>query len=410
MTTSGSTNYTATGLDVITEALSIIGVYSPGEEISATESEDAMRTLNMMMKSWQVRYGLWLQRELSLFMQTNTVAYNIGPTGTHCAENAVKTEVATAAASGASSVVIDATTWITDSFDRNGIVTATTPAAAGALTLNGALVTSGIATMTSDRYVLVYSDADDSGVTFTITGKNGAGVAVTEVLTGPDTTTVYSANTYKTITSIAISAAGTGSIEIGQVGDHIGIELDSGSLQWTYINAALSTTITLGDALTGAVAVDNHVYSYKEKTARPTEIVESRRVLSDGTDVQLIIGGRHDYMLLSDKTTESVVNQIWYDKQLTNGVMRVWPEPSDVQEYIKFTAKLLIQDIDSLTDNFEVSVEWLLAVSWNLAVLLSPKYGKQLDQMVMLKAAELLDYAQRDDSENVANQIQIELR
>ncbi len=268
MATSGSTNFNVTAGDIIEEALELVGVLGIGEPRDSTEFAGALRSLNMMLKAWYPKMGLWLNRELFLFFQEDQIFYNIGPTGDHCAPNAVKTEVATAAASGASSVVVDATTGFGDTFDRDGLVTAVT-ASTGTITLTGDLVASGIATLSGQRKILIYSVADESGDTFTITGQDAAGVAVTENITGPNITTVYSVNTYKTISSITTDGAGTGNIEIGQVGDPVGIEVDGDSIDWTFIAAALSTTLSLVTALTDSVAVDNHVYSYTEKTSRP---------------------------------------------------------------------------------------------------------------------------------------------
>lgn len=410
MATSSSYDFNATANDIITEALGLVGVYSPGETLDSSEAADALRTLNMMIKAWQPKYGLWLNKELYLFLQADTVKYSLGPTGDNCSASAAKTELAAAAASAAASVTIDATTGFGDTFDRDGILAASTPSAAGSLTLDGALVTNGIATLSGQRKILIYSDADESGITFSITGLNSLGVSVTEDITGPNTTTVYSTYTYKTISAITVDGAGTGNIEIGQVGDPVGIELDSGSMQWTYIGAALSTTLTLVTALSGAAAENNHVYSYTIKPPRPIEIIEARLHKTDDTETPLSIIGKHEYMSISDKTSEGTPNQIYYDKQLDNGNLYVWQEPDDVQEYIKFTARLPIQDLDNLTDDFEVGQEWYEALAWNLAIRLYPKYGKTVDPFVKIQAMEFLNEAKDSDAENTSVFIQIEKR
>ena len=406
MATSGSTNFNVTAGDIIEEALELVGVLGVGEPRDDDEFDKALRSLNMMLKAWYPKMGLWLNRELFLFFQEDQIFYNIGPTGDHCASNAVKTEIATAAVSGASSVVVDATTGFGDTFDRDGLVTAVT-ASAGTITLTGDLVSSGIATLSGDRKILIYSVADESGDTFTITGQDAAGVAVTENIAGPNTTTVYSVNTYKTITSITTDGAGTGNIEIGQVGDPVGIEVDGDSIDWTFIAAALSTTLSLVTALTDSAAVDNHVYSYTEKTSRPIEIVESRRITAEGTDVPIIPSGRLDYELLSDKRTPGIVNQIYYDKQLGNGIIKAWPMTTNMKEYLKFTARIPVQDLDELTNDFEVAQEWFEAIAWNLAIRLFPKHEKTIPPDVKLQAQEMLDDAMATDSENTSSYIQI---
>ena len=411
MSTSGNYVYNVTALDIITETLGLVGTYAPGESLAASESADTLRTLNLMLKSWQPKYGLWLNKELSLFLQDDTYKYLIGQTGDHCAANAVKTELGSAASSGDSSITIDAITNFGNTFDRNGIMAASTPTGAATLTLNGALTASGIAALSSDRKILIYSDGDESALTFTITGKNSLGAAVTEDLTGPDTTTAYSAETYKIVSSISVDGAGTGNIEIGQVGDPIGIELDDGTVQWSYIGAAVSTTaITVIDVLTDDAALDNHVYTYTAETPRVIEIIEVRLHKANDYEVPLTIVGRNEYMALSNKSSSGSPNQIYYDKSLDNGTLYTWPTCTDVQEYIKFSGRLPIQNLDNLTDDFEVGVEWFEAIALNLALRLYPKYGKTVDPFVKIQAMEFLEAAKDSDSENTSVFIQIEKR
>jgi len=102
-----------------------------------------------------------------------------------------------------------------DALDRNGISIAQTPAVAGNLSITGALATGGVATMDVPRHVAIYSDADESGDTYTITGTDRYGAALTETITGPNTTTVNGSKNFLTVTQVATSGAGTGNIEVG---------------------------------------------------------------------------------------------------------------------------------------------------------------------------------------------------
>ena len=71
--------------------------------------------------------------------------------------------------------------------------------------------------------VSITSDGADAGKTFTISGvkvgATGYDGVVTETVTGPSATVVYSTNYYTRINSISISAASTGGIKIGYGGD-----------------------------------------------------------------------------------------------------------------------------------------------------------------------------------------------
>ena len=118
--------------------------------------------------------------------------------------------------------------------DTDGICASQTTSAAANMTLNGALTAtingnsvyapsvSGTAA-TADgawaRKIGITSDGNDSGITFTITGTDVDGKALSETVTGPNSTTVYSTDStaanFKTVTKIATSAATTGNITIG---------------------------------------------------------------------------------------------------------------------------------------------------------------------------------------------------
>ena len=66
--------------------------------------------------------------------------------------------------------------------------------------------------------ITLTSSADNSGITFDITGTDGNGDAQTETVTGPDSETVSSASKYATVTSIVASGSITTQIQAGILG------------------------------------------------------------------------------------------------------------------------------------------------------------------------------------------------
>jgi VCBS repeat-containing protein len=408
MATSGKYDGTYNRDEIIQEALELITVYDPGVTLSAEDITTCARSLRFMLQAWRADdVGLWANKEAFLFPQKTAYAFDLGPTGDHCSLNAVKTELASSAAASASSIVIDSTTGMSDNYDRNGICTAQTPAASGALTMAGALVVDSMAYLPSQRPVLVYSSGNDSTVTFTITGTDAAGAAVTETITGPNTTTVYTTKTFATVTVVYISDAGTGSIEVGCVGDNIGIQLDTGALHWTYIAGALSTTLTLVTVLASAASVDNHVYVYDKEIQRPVDIIEARRRRADGKDVPLILISRDKYERFSDKTTGGTINSVYYDPQRINGVLYSWPSCNDVQEYIVMTVRYPLEDVISGTDNFDLPPEWMEAIAWNLGTRIAPKYSKDLSSEFTIRAEAMYQTLKGHDRENSSIFIEI---
>lgn len=301
MATSGSYDFNLTGTEIIREALELIGVVGVGSTISAEDQATCLRTFEMMIKSWQAEgIALWKNVEAFLFQSYLSMGYDIGPTGDHCTSQGYKTEIASAASSGASTITVDSDDNITD-------------------------------------------------------------------------------------------------------GDYIGIELDDSTLQWTTVNGTPSgNVVTLTDSLTDTAAIDNHVYNYTTKIQRPLEIVEARRIDPDGNQVPLMIISRDEYMRMSVRDSEGVVTQVYYDPQRTNGKLWTWPVCNDVQNYIKFTARIPIQDFDSASNDPDFPQEWLMALSWSLAVYIAPKFGKKLDQGFLDRASELRENAKDFDHENTS--------
>lgn len=105
--------------------------------------------------------------------------------------------------------------------DADGLAAAQAVAAAGNLTLNGALIVGGVFTGDFARQISITSDGADNGRTFTLTGTDADGKTQTEDVTGPNTATVESAKYFKTITSIAVDDACAGNISSGTVDEFV---------------------------------------------------------------------------------------------------------------------------------------------------------------------------------------------
>lgn len=97
----------------------------------------------------------------------------------------------------------------------NNICLSQTPAGAGALTLNGAAVTGGVAILDTARRVVVTSAANETARTFTITGTAYNGRVQSETITGANAGASQSTLDYKTVTSVTISGVASGAITVG---------------------------------------------------------------------------------------------------------------------------------------------------------------------------------------------------
>ena len=89
-------------------------------------------------------------------------------------------------------------------------------AAAGNATINGASATAGVATFDYARAVsIVTSNGGNTTQTVTVTGTDYYGQAQTETLTCNGTATVNGKKAFVTITQVAVSAALTGNLSVG---------------------------------------------------------------------------------------------------------------------------------------------------------------------------------------------------
>lgn len=100
----------------------------------------------------------------------------------------------------------------------NNICLSQSPTAAAGFTLNGSLVTSGVAILDVARRVLFTFAGNETGHTITLTGTDRAGQSQSETIAGTTAGTVASVLDYKTVTSIAISANSTAAITVGTNG------------------------------------------------------------------------------------------------------------------------------------------------------------------------------------------------
>jgi len=283
-----------------------LGILAEGEVASADQATDALKDLNLLVKAWPARgINLWRYEELTVFTTVDAQSYNIGATGDEATFDAFKTEIATAASSGASTITVD----------------------------------------------------DDADITN---------------------------------------------------GDNIGIELDDGTLQWTTVNGVpAANVVTLTATLTGAAAIDNHVYNYTNIAQRPLRLYDGRLKINDGNEIPIVQISRRSYKSLPTKVSRGKPTQYYYDPQLDNGKLFVWPTSDSVKDRLLFSAQRQIEDLDNASDNLDFPQEWLRPIAWNLAVDMAPDYKMpQIDpqgyEKLEIRAAQYLEDAEYFDVENVS--------
>jgi hypothetical protein len=179
--------------------------------------------------------------------------------------------------------------------DANGIAQSQSPGSAGSLTLDGTLVSSGVATLDVPRTVSVTSGADDSGNTFTVTGEDEYGYAVVEDITGPNAGTVNGAKAFKKVSKVEIDGSAAGNITVG-TSDILGLPYalndvaDAGAFYADGTEELGSSTLQAADELT-ATATTGDVRGTVQPNTSPNGDVEYRiHMAVQGTSTREALG------------------------------------------------------------------------------------------------------------------------
>lgn len=146
--------------------------------------------------------------------------------------------------------------------DTDGVVDGATATGAATLSATGVLVSGGVATFDVPRAVSLTSTGNNSSVTYTVTGTDEYGETLTEAITGPNNTTVVGAKAFKTVTSVASSAAVVGTMDVGtsaKLGFPIAVA-DVGKVIAVSVDGKPETTLTVvPSATTAATATTGDV-------------------------------------------------------------------------------------------------------------------------------------------------------
>lgn len=143
---------------------------------------------------------------------------------------------------------------------------------AGNLTLNGSLVSGGVATIDVARNVqIVSTSAVDSTLTATVTGGDVYGVTTVETITFSGTTASQGKKAFKTVTNIAVSGSTAGTVAAGP-GDIFGVPYyfsQTSSLQafWDATWNSGSGTTTVGSTSTATATTGDVRGTYKPASA-----------------------------------------------------------------------------------------------------------------------------------------------
>lgn len=162
MATSGSINFNVTRSDIIDHAFRLLAIYGEQESVSSEDTALASRSLNMMVKTWQVQgLHLWTETEATGILSEAIPSYLISSTAGHFSEIMVETSISADEASGQTVLSISNTDNISAN-DYIGVVLDdgsidwTTVVSAGASTVTVADALSGDASAGNRVYSYTY--------------------------------------------------------------------------------------------------------------------------------------------------------------------------------------------------------------------------------------------------------------
>ncbi len=101
-----------------------------------------------------------------------------------------------------------------------------------------------------------------------------------------------------------------------------------------------------------------------------------------------------DYHNLPAKTSNSIPNQFHYNPKNTSGKLYLFPRPNDGADRIMISYERLIEDLDTVSDDFDLPSEWLEPMTYQLALRLGSSFGKgqkALQEIAPLASAMLDD-------------------
>lgn len=194
------------------------------------------------------------------------------------------------------------------------------------------------------------------------------------------------------------------------VSDKIGIRLDDNTRQWTTIKSINSTTnvITLSNALTGAAAIDNSVFTFTNLIARPLSVLQLRRDTigsdGDGDDIESDKWSRDEYFAQPNKTSQGDMVNWYYSPKLSDGRLYVWQTSNDVDKVARFTYSRPLEISEDADDNIDFPAEWFEMLKFNLASRLAYEFktprAKRIDLKVEadLMLEDALGFDTEDDS------------
>lgn len=136
-------------------------------------------------------------------------------------------------------------------------------------------------------------------------------------------------------------------------------------------------------------------------------IIAARRRNATG-DISVRVVDRDEYMGIPIKSTQAPVNIVYYDPQISNAKVYVWPTGQGTTDItLILTVQRTLEDFDAVDNTPDFPQEWYLFLVYKLASLLALSYNKQ-DKLtaLTLMASDMLKTLRGFDNESTSIRFQ----
>lgn len=223
-----------------------------------------------------------------------------------------------------------------------------------------------------------------------------------------DGSTANATENFTETESASLTSSGSSLIQVNSIDGFvvnyfIGLVQDNNTIHWSTISAVgPGNDISINTPTTYDSASGKNVYVYETKINRPENIINAQRKISGDTEVGMQLLARDTYDSIAIKTQKSIPSQLYYNKQLSYGEIKLFGTPSSITYKIKLTFQKQFFDMTNPTDDFDFPTEWLESIYLNLAVKLIGFNSIKDPQFVMFlkeEAATALSLAKQYDDD-----------
>lgn len=134
---------------------------------------------------------------------------------------------------------------------------------------------------------------------------------------------------------------------------------------------------------------------------RPLQVISARRQDLSGNEIPIDVVSRDEYMAIPTKTTQAPTTMVHYERLRTSGTLYFWPTGDASNTTAIVTVRRALEDMDSEGDEPDFPQEALMALVYNLAVIIGPAFGG-VPQDVAAIAGQMKQELLDDDTENTA--------